>query len=147
MNKSCGGKYHHSGIENDYCGSKLGFVVSWLGLVGSVGLGLGLVTSLGLGLRVRVSVIISSGVTSLVYWRNSHFRCYCGSIYSQHYGQMLQQLHTLQMSEEHLYNEVLPFFWFSETGHYHIFTFKFKLLIWLIGYDSVMHCFHVTLEN
>jgi len=57
----CGGKYRHNSIENDYCGGKLGFVVSQLGLVGSVGLGLGLVTSLRLGLKVRVSVSISSG--------------------------------------------------------------------------------------
>ena len=51
------------------------------GIVGSVELGLGLVTSLGLWLRVMVSVSISTGVTSLVYRRNSHFRCYCGGIY------------------------------------------------------------------
>jgi len=38
------------------CGGKPGFVVSRLGLVGSVGLGLGLVTSLRLGLRVSVSI-------------------------------------------------------------------------------------------
>jgi len=65
MNKSFAAvglyKYRHNSIENDYCGSKLGFVVSRLGLVGSVGLGLGLVTSLGLGLRFRVSVSISGG--------------------------------------------------------------------------------------
>jgi len=54
----CGGKYRHNSIENDYCGGKLEFVVSQLGLVG---LELGLVTSLGLGLRVRVSVSIRGG--------------------------------------------------------------------------------------
>ena len=52
----CGSKYRQNSMENDYCGGKLGFVMSRLGLVGSVGLGLGLVTSLGLGLRVKVSV-------------------------------------------------------------------------------------------
>ena len=56
----CGNKYRHNSMENNYCGGKLGFVVSRLGLVGSVGLGLALVTSLDLGLRFRVSVIISS---------------------------------------------------------------------------------------
>jgi len=51
----CGGKYRHNSVENDYCGGNLiGFVVSALGLVGSVGL-----PSLGLWLRVRVSVSIS----------------------------------------------------------------------------------------
>ena len=40
---------------NDYSGSKLGFVVSQLGLVGSVGLGLRLVI-----LRVRVSVLAAA---------------------------------------------------------------------------------------
>jgi len=38
-NKSCGGNYCHNSIENDYCDDKFGFVVSQLGLVGSVGLG------------------------------------------------------------------------------------------------------------
>ena len=42
-------KYRHNGIENVFCGSKLGFIVTRLGLLG-LGLGLGLVTSLGLGL-------------------------------------------------------------------------------------------------
>jgi len=42
-------KYCHNGIKNVYCGSKLGFVVTRLGLLG-LGLGLGLVTFLGLGL-------------------------------------------------------------------------------------------------
>jgi len=60
MNKSFAAvNNRHNSIENNYCGGKLGFVVSRLGLVGSVRLGLGLVTSLGLGLRVKVSVSIS----------------------------------------------------------------------------------------
>jgi len=89
MNIFRGGKYRHISVENDYCGGKLGFVVSPLGLVGSVGLGLGLVTSLGLWLRFRVTTVAvrsailatAAAVTSLVYRRNSHFRRYCGGIY------------------------------------------------------------------
>ena len=47
------GKYRNNSIKNDYCGGKLGFVMSRLGLVG---LHLGLVMSLGLGWRVSVSI-------------------------------------------------------------------------------------------
>jgi len=72
---------HRSSIKNDYCGGKLGFLVSQLGLLGSVGLGLGLVMSLGLGLWVRVSVSINRSGDKPVYRCNSHFRCYCGGIY------------------------------------------------------------------
>jgi len=58
-------------MENNYCGSKVVFVVSQIQVSRVSKIGLGLVTSLGLGLRVSV---IAAAVTSLVYHRNSHFR-------------------------------------------------------------------------
>ena len=73
----CGRKYRRNSIENDYCSGKPD--LSPLPLILTLTLTLRTLLTLTLTLRTLLTVIDSP--QTLVYRRNSHFRCCCGSIY------------------------------------------------------------------
>ena len=83
LHDSCCGKYRRSSIENDYCGGKPG--LSLLPLILTLTLTwtpiLRTLLTLTLTLTILTLLTLIDQPQTLVYRRNSHFRCYCGGIY------------------------------------------------------------------
>jgi len=77
----CSGKCRHNSIENDYCGGKPGLSPSPLILTLTLTLNPNLRTFLNLTLTLLTRLTLIDSLQTLVYRRNSHFRCYCGGIY------------------------------------------------------------------
>jgi len=77
----CGGKCRHNSIKNDYCGSKPGLSLPPLMLTLTLTLNPNPQDLTKPNLNPTDPTNLNDSSQTLVYRRNSHFRCYCGDIY------------------------------------------------------------------